>query len=113
MQRIFIYLKNRAAAKRFEKQEETKKFIESFVIEQQIWKQRDMERQQKENESIAQYSASISNRDNEIKANKDKKRAAKEKIYSKVSWHKYINVKVGSRNGIERKAKRRVGGVEN
>lgn len=43
-----------------------------------------MDRQQKENESIAQYSASMLNRDNEIKAKKHEIEASREKIYTKV-----------------------------
>lgn len=77
-------LNYRAAEKRLEKQEETKKFIEDFVKEQQIWKQRDLERQQLENESIVQYSQSMQNRDNELKQKKHEIESAREKIYTKV-----------------------------
>jgi polyhydroxyalkanoate synthesis regulator phasin len=71
-----------------EKQEETKKFIEDFVKEQQIWKQRDLDRKKQEDEAIEQYSQSVQNRDSELKQKKHEIEAAKEKIYEKVTISK-------------------------
>ena len=71
-----------------EKQEETKKFIEDFVKEQQIWKQRDLDRKKQEDQAIEQYSQSVQNRDSELKQKKHEIEAAKEKIYEKVAISK-------------------------
>ena len=63
-----IKLNSSAAAKRLEKQEETMKFIENLVKEQQVWRQSDFERQK--DESIKTYSESIQNRSNQLKQKK-------------------------------------------
>jgi hypothetical protein len=70
--------------KRFEKQRETKKYIEDFVAEQKIWKQNELARQKAENEKIEAYAKMIMVREDEIKVKKMEAKGAMEQIYAKV-----------------------------
>jgi hypothetical protein len=70
---------------RMQKQQETKEYIENYLVQRQIWKQQDRQRMDDENAQIARYAAQKSEQERQARQKKAEADAGKDAILKKLT----------------------------